>query len=451
MINTDEFSIPSGLKASFVSVVCDKFEGHKTQKETDASLRELHELARTLGLERGESYTQTKKKMDPATVLGSGKLEEIAMKAKEEGSEFLIFDFELTSSQVRNIKKMTSLGVIDRVNVILEIFAKHAKTREAKIQIEISRLQYILPRLSSLWSHLGRQKGGIGVRGGEGEQQIELDRRMIRERIEFCKKQLVDIEKSRIQQRKKRQSQVVTAALVGYTNAGKSSVMNRLCNVDVLEEDKLFATLDSTYRTLNPDSKPPMVLIDTVGFISNLPSTLVQGFKTTLESALEADLLVLIIDISDPQFKKHIEVTKDVLSQLGVNQKDILYIFNKKDLLSNPLTAKITLRNYPNSFLISSYDKMDMKNLRSHIINYFLEKQAYYDLFIPYQSGEAHAKVIGNTNMLSQINHEKGIFYRIRVPDFIFHNLQLNSFVLGPEDPLTKELKELEELENARS
>src|SRR5690606_30828400 len=201
--------------------------------------------------------------------------------------------------------------------------------REAKIQIEISRLQYLLPRLMGFWSHLNRQRGGVGVLGGEGEKQIELDRRIIRERIEFHKKELEGIRRSREQQKKKRQNKAVTAALVGYTNAGKSSLMNRMCRVNILEENKLFATLDSTFRTLNPDTHPPMILIDTVGFISNLPNTLIDGFKTTLESALEADLLILVCDLSDPNYKKHLQVTDEVLSELKLEDKDRIVVFTK--------------------------------------------------------------------------------------------------------------------------
>src|SRR5690606_20271848 len=292
--------------------------------ETNNSLRELRELLRTLGLVDGEEYVQNKKNIDPATMLGMGKLEEIADAAREEGSELLVFDFELTASQIRNIKAITKMEVVDRNTVILEIFAHHARTKEAKIQIEISRLQYLLPRLTSMWGHFTKQRGGGRAVGGEGEQQLELDRRMIRERIEHYKKQLVEVQRSREQQRKKRQNQAVTAALVGYTNAGKSSLMNRLCRVNVLEENILFATLDSTFRTLNPDSKPPMILIDTVGFISNLPNTLIEGFKTTLESAQEADLLVIVCDISDPNYQKQLRVTKEVLKELGVQEKEQL-------------------------------------------------------------------------------------------------------------------------------
>lgn len=435
-----EFTLDRSKKASLVSMICPKFSDHSTEEEVSRSLKELRELLRTLEIEAGQEYVQNRKTIDPATLLGSGRLLEIAEDAKAEGSSVLVFDFELTASQVRNIRKLTGLSVIDRVHVILEIFARHAQTREAKIQIEISRLRYVLPRLSGFWTHLSRQRGGVGVRGGEGEQQIELDRRIIRERIEFYKRELKELQKSREQQKKKRQNQAVTAALVGYTNAGKSSLMNRMCQVQILEENKLFATLDSTYRMLNPDTKPPMILIDTVGFISNLPSTLIEGFKTTLESAIEADLLVIVCDISDPHYEKHLQVTQEVLDELGVSNKEQMIVFNKKDLLPDEIKQRIIKRKNPNSFLVSSNDPEDIKGLRSAIINFFLEKQNHYDLFVPYDQGHIHSQLEGKTNILNRINHEKGIFYRVRVPSFIFDRLGVNAYVLAPDDPLREEL-----------
>jgi GTP-binding protein HflX len=433
-MNADEFKLPLGQKASLVSIVCDRFDSHSTLVETNNSLRELRELLRTLGLIAGEEYVQNRKQIDPATMLGEGKLIEIAEMAREEGSQLLAFDFELTASQVRNIKNITKMEVVDRNTVILEIFALHARTKEAKIQIEISRLRYLLPRLTSMWGHFSKQRASGAALGGEGEQQLELDRRMIRERIEFNKKQLEEVQKSRVEQRKKRQNQAVTAALVGYTNAGKSSLMNRLCRVNVLEENKLFATLDSTFRTLNPDSKPPMIMIDTVGFISNLPNTLIEGFKTTLESALEADLLVITCDISDPNYQKHLQVTEDILKELKIDEKHRIIVFNKKDLLNDPVRARILMRNYPNSFLVSSYNEEDMKNLREFIIDYFLSKQDHYDLYVPYEIGDAHSRIRANANIIKTTSHEQGIFYRIRVPDFIFQQLGLSAFILAPQD-----------------
>ena len=437
----NEFHIERNSKASLVSLICSKFSEHKTELETQRSLTELRELLRTLGMETGYQYVQNRKEIDPATVLGSGKLKEIAAQAKEENSNLLAFDFELTASQIRNVRQITGMSVVDRVHIILEIFAQHAKTREAKIQIEIARLQYLLPRLSGFWSHLGRQRGGVGVKGGEGEKQIELDRRIIRQRIEFLKKELKLIAKSREQQKKKRQNQAVTTALVGYTNAGKSSLMNRLCQVSQPEENKLFATLDTTMRTLNPDTKPPMILIDTVGFISNLPNTLIDGFKTTLESALEADLLIIVCDISNPNYKKQLQVTREVLTELGAGNREQIVVFNKKDLLNNPIKAKIIKRINPKSFVVSSFNQEDMKNLRDYIVNSFLEKQQKYDLFIPYEEGQAHSAVASKCNVLSTQNHEKGIYYRISLPDFIFHQLHLEAFILSPENPLRQQIK----------
>lgn len=439
MIEKD-YSLSTEAKACLVSMVCPKLKEHATEAETERSLQELKELMRTLDIEVQNQIIQNKKDVDPATMLGSGKLQEIAKKAKEEDANILVFDFELTASQIRNIKKITDLSVVDRCHVILEIFAKHAQTREAKIQIEIARLQYVLPRLSGFWTHLSRQKGGVGVRSGEGEQQIELDRRIIRSRIEFHKKELKEVIKSRDQQKKRRQNQAITAALVGYTNAGKSSLMNRLCQVDVLEEDKLFATLDSTFRTLTPDTRPPMILIDTVGFLSNLPNTLIDGFRTTLESAMEAELLIIVCDISDPHYEKHLQVTFDVLNELGVKDKEKLIVFNKKDLLEDHLKKKLAVRKNPDSFLVSTFDDSDMKDLREHIINYFLAKQAHYDLFVPYDAGSVHSSIEGKTNILSRNNLEKGIFYRVRVPEFIFQNLGIQKYVLAPDDPIFNEL-----------
>lgn len=435
----DDYKIELNKKATLVSLVCENFESHSNEAKMRASFKELRELLRTLEVEVGSEFFQNKKSLDAATMLGKGKLEEIAQAARAEGSELLAFDFELTASQVRNIKNITELEVIDRVTIILEIFAEHARTSEAKIQVEISRLQYMLPRLQSMWTHFSKQKGGIGLKG-EGEQQLELDRRIIRNKIESYKVQLKDIEKSRIQQRKKRQNKAVTAALVGYTNAGKSSLMNKLCKVNLLSENKLFATLDSTFRTLNPDSKPPMLLIDTVGFIQNLPNTLVAGFKTTLESALEADLLIIVCDLSDPNYKKHLEVTQEVLEELDIKDKDQIVVFTKKDLIQDAFLPKIVMRNLKASFLVSSHDDQDIEDLREYVINYFLDQQEHFDLFIPYSQAAAQSKILKNANILKSSHHENGTFYRIRIPSFIFNSLGLKEFILAPEDEFYKNI-----------
>jgi GTPase len=436
-----EFYIDRDTKAILVSVVCSQFKEHQSITDAERSMTELKDLMRTLGIPVGSSILQNRKAPDPATIIGKGKVEEVAQRAKEENCNLLVFDVELTASQARNIKDICGITVIDRCHVILEIFAQHARTKEAKIQIEMARLEYILPRLSGLWTHFTRQRGYRGMRSGEGEQQLELDRRYIRKRVQFLKKELKNITLSRQEQKKKRQNTSITAALVGYTNAGKTSIMNRLCKVDLVEEDMLFATLDSTYRLLNPDSKPPLILIDTVGFISNLPQHLINGFKTTLESAMEADLLILVCDISDPNYRKQIEVTLSVLNDLKIKDKDIVIVFNKKDKLGDWVKAKLITRNYPDSFLISTFDEEDMQKLRDYIMDYHLRRQAHYDLLIPYDDGHAHSAVMGKTNIVSKGTHQKGIFYRIRTPNFIFDTLKLSPYILAPDDPLRREIK----------
>jgi GTP-binding protein HflX len=434
-MNYDSFEIDFSAQTCLVSAVSPGLFGHKTETETEQSLEELKELLKTLGnTSHDRVFVQKRQALDAGTLIGKGKLEEIAAYCKDLQIKTLVFDIELTASQARNISKLTGMDVFDRCHVILEIFAKHARTREAKIQIEISRLKYLLPRLSSLWNHFSRQKGGIGIRGGEGEQQIELDRRMIRQKLSRYETQLQEMIKSRNEQKKNRSKSTLTAALIGYTNAGKSSLLNQLCQEQVYSEDKLFATLDSTYRTLTPDTKPPLILVDTVGFISNLPNTLIEGFKTTLESALEADLLLIVSDVSSPHFQKHIEVTESVLRDLKVDQKDRLYIFNKSDLVEDELIMRAQIGQYKNHFVTSVHDKDRMAKLREYIIDHFLSQQDHYDLFLPYEQGHLHSKIKSQTNIINSVDHEQGIFYRIKVPESIFNRLGVKKFILSPAE-----------------
>lgn len=429
----DDYSLSLSGKAALVSLISPQFEFHKTEDETMESLEELKDLIATLGFEYFESFIQQRAKPSAGTILGTGRLEEIARDAKAGGCETLIFDFELTASQVRNIKKITKLEVLDRCTVILEIFSQHARTKEAKIQIEISKLEYLLPRLTSYWTHFSKQKGGIGMKG-EGEQQLELDRRMIRKKIGTFKKQLEGIKVSRKEQSKRRQDKVIKIALVGYTNAGKSSLMNRLCRENVLEQNQLFATLDTTVRALTPQSHPPIVMIDTVGFLSNLPNTLIDGFKTTLESALEADLLVIVCDVSHPQYQKQIDVTEKVLAELGITDREKMLVMNKSDLLETKFEATVKARSYQDSFVVSTYDDQQMKDLREKMIQFFLDKQLAYDLFVEYKLGEVHAMIKAQTNVVITHHFEKGIHYRVKLPQFLFDSLPLKKYCLKPED-----------------
>jgi GTP-binding protein HflX len=428
-----EFTISQKEKVVLISIVCDNFEFHRSEDETYRSLEELKELLRTLKVEyHQEVFVQKKSKVDPATIIGSGKLKEICEVAKDHKCTTLVFDFQLSASQSRNIEEITKMKVVDRCNVIFQIFAEHAQTREAKIQIEISRLQYLLPRLTSLWTHFSRLKGGIGLKG-EGEQQLELDRRIIKRKVSNYKAQLEEIRVSRQEQSKKRQHQAIIAALVGYTNVGKSSLMNRMCQVDVLEENKLFATLDATYRLLSPETKPPVLLVDTVGFISNLPAPLIEGFKSTFASAKEADLLLLVSDISDPHWQKNLDVTEKTLAEMGLTEKPKFYIFNKRDQIQNELLVKVQLRKFTHHYLVSTHDTEDMKNLRSEILEYFLSRQNHYDFFIPFEDGLSHAQIKKLTNVVTTSVHEKGLFYRVRTPEYIYQRLGLQHYQLSPE------------------
>lgn len=435
-----DFSIGKEDKVILVSIVCETFEFHKTETETMRSLEELKELLRTLGVSYHDKvFVQKKAKLDPGTIIGTGKLKEICDAAKDYQCNYLVFDFQLSASQSRNIEEITKMKIVDRCNVIFQIFAEHAQTREAKIQIEISRLQYLLPRLTSLWTHFTRLKGGIGLKG-EGEQQLELDRRIIKKKISTYKDQLEEIRISRQEQSKKRQDQAIIAALVGYTNVGKSSIMNRLCNVQVTEENKLFATLDATYRLLSPETKPPVLLVDTVGFISNLPAPLVEGFKTTFASAQEADLLLIVSDIADPAWQSNLEVTEKTLIEMNLQDKQRFYIFNKKDLLQNDYLIKVQLHRFKPHFLISTQNNDDMLSLRKEILNYFLSRQNHYDLFVPYEDGQSHAQIKKLTNILTTTAHEKGLFYRVRTPDYIFQRMGLHHYQLSPDQVKLYEL-----------
>ena len=419
--------IQHNTKAILISLVCPQLEGHKTKEDTLYSLDELRELLHTLEVKTGKQYIQKRNRPDPGTLVGSGKIKEIAAYAKEEEASLLAFDCELTASQSRNISKITQLPVTDRVHIILEIFSQRAQTRQAKIQIEIARLQYFLPRLTGLWTHLGRQRGA-GVKSGEGEKQIELDRRIISSRINSLEKEIQIIARSKAQQKKKRQNQVLTVTLIGHTNAGKSSLANRLCSASLTEKDQLFSTLDTTVRTLNPDGRPPIVLTDTVGFISNLPNTLINGFKTTLESALEADLLVLVCDAHHPHWENHLKVTRQVLKELGECHRPCLLVFNKRDLLT-PEHIKNIYNKYPHNLMVSSFYQRDMKKLRQHIMEQLLKNQNHYKLFIPYEAGQAHSAVLGQCNIIKTIHRPKGIYYHIRTPHFLFHQLKLSDFI----------------------
>jgi GTPase len=301
------------------------------EREAEDYLDELSFLAETAGVEPVNRFVQKLEIANPRTFVGSGKIEEIAHYVNGNSVDMAIFDDELSPSQIRNIEKVLGCRILDRTNLILDIFASRARTSHAKTQVELAQYQYLLPRLTGLWTHLERQRGGIGLRG-PGETEIETDRRIIRDRISLLKTQLKKIDIQMTTQRKNR-GKMIRVALVGYTNVGKSTIMNLLSKSDVLAENRLFATLDATVRKVVIGNLP-FLLSDTVGFIRKLPHDLVESFKSTLDEVRESDLLVHIVDISHPSFEEQIKIVEETLRELKSNNKPLIIIFNKIDAFS---------------------------------------------------------------------------------------------------------------------
>lgn len=300
-----------------------------TEEKVAEYMDELEFLSLTAGLVTKKQFTQKLKKPDPRTFVGSGKVEEIDAYVKEHKIDVVVFDDDLSPSQLRNLENVFKVKIYDRSLLILDIFQARAQTAQAKTQVELARYQYLLPRLTRMWTHLERQRGGTGTRGGAGEKEIETDKRIIRDRISLLKKQLKDIDKQMEQQRKSR-GRLIRVALVGYTNVGKSTLMNLLSKSQVLAENKLFATLDTTVRKVVLGNLP-FLISDTVGFIRKLPHQLVESFKSTLDETREADIILHVVDISHPEFEDHIRVVNETLAEIGARDKPTILVFNKID------------------------------------------------------------------------------------------------------------------------
>jgi len=327
---------------------------NETEEQTKEYLDELEFLVQTAGGETVKSFTQKMLRPERATFVGTGKLEEIREYVQAEEIDIVVFDDELSPSQLRNIENELQVKILDRSNLILDIFANRAQTAQAKAQVELAQLQYLLPRLTRLWTHLERQKGGIGMRG-PGESQIETDRRLILNKIDLLKDKLKLIDRQNETQRKNRH-QLVRVALVGYTNVGKSTIMNMISKSDVFAENKLFATLDTTVRKVVIENLP-FLLSDTVGFIRKLPHHLVECFKSTLDEVREADILVHVVDISHHNFEDQIRTVNETLKELGAVDKQVITVFNKidayKPIQANPEDheSHLTLEDFEQSWM----------------------------------------------------------------------------------------------------
>lgn len=362
----------------------------QTKRLLTEYLDELAFLAETANAQTLERFTQSLPHPDSRTFVGTGKIEEIKNYVHEHDVDMVIFDDELAPSQLRNLEQIFNIEdkkvkVLDRNNLILDIFARRARTAHAKVQVELAQYQYLLPRLTRMWSHLERQKGGIGMRG-PGEQEIETDRRIVRDRISFLKKELAVIDRQKKTQRSNR-GDMPRLALVGYTNVGKSTLMNALSKSDVFAENKLFATLDTTVRKIVLENKP-FLLTDTVGFIRKLPHDLIESFKSTLDEVREADILIHVVDVSHPQFEDHIRVVNDTLKDIECGDKKSLLLFNKMDAfhpehdeasLEEPMSKEETLLYLKKTWMakmqsdvlfISAQNKINLDELRAWIVDH---------------------------------------------------------------------------------
>ncbi len=328
-------------------------------------LAELEELADTAGADSIFKIIQTKSTADSAFYIGKGKAEELAQLIELNDIDLAIFDDDLTPVQVRNLEKLFNRKIIDRSGLILDIFALRAKTKEAKTQVELAQLEYMLPRLTRAWTHLSKQYGGIGTKG-PGETQIETDRRMIRTRISHLKEKLKEIESQRQTQSKGRKD-FVRISIAGYTNAGKSTLFNLLTKSDVFAEDKLFATLDSTTRTVNFDTKEKILISDTVGFIRKLPTHLVASFKSTLNEVRDSDIILHTIDLSHPYFEDHLKVVEETLKEFGSKDKKEILVFNKVDSIIDKSIIEYVRNKYPNSVIISAQKGINISLLKKMI------------------------------------------------------------------------------------
>ena len=385
------------LKENIDAVLVGVIHQYQAEQVTNEYLAELAFLAETAGAKAIKSFTQKLDHPDSRTFVGKGKLQEIKKYCESKNIQLVIFDDELTGSQIQNIEKELGVMTIDRTDLILDIFASRAKTAQAKVQVELAQYQYLLPRLKGMWKHLERQGGGIGSRG-PGETEIETDRRIVKDKISLLRKRLAEIDKQSLTQRKER-GEFIRVALVGYTNVGKSTIMNLISKSDVFAENKLFATLDTTTRKVVL-GHTPFLLSDTVGFIRKLPHHLVESFKSTLDEVREADLLLHVVDISHPNYEEQLAVVEKTLQDLKTTDKPVITVFNKMDIyekntfdqwlspeikeqLLDDLRAKWHEKTRGKSVFISATEKENLDALRQKILN---EVRTLYQQKYPYKA-----------------------------------------------------------------
>ena len=380
----------------------------KDKHDAQSLLEELAELVTTLGIPIIETRLIHHREPHARYLIGSGKAQELAELVKAKALDVIIFDNDLTPAQQRNWEDLAGVTVADRHEIILDIFGARAQTREARLQVDLARMEYSMPRLTRAWSHLGQQGGGIGAKG-EGESQLEQDKRKIRSQIDRLKRELQEVRQARATQRKDRKrTPVPNAAIVGYTNVGKSSLLRRLTGADVLVEDKLFATLDTTTRKVALPNKQPLLLTDTVGFIRRLPHQLVESFNATLEEAVVADFLIHVIDASQPQALEFYQTTMRVLSELGADTKETLVVFNKVDKVQEPEVLADFRRQFPDSVFISVRTGQGLEKLVERIGDFVSNSTVSVQLRVPLQRSDLLAKLHRDGRVL-ELRYEEDV------------------------------------------
>ncbi|HEX3694982.1 MAG TPA: GTPase HflX [Polyangia bacterium] len=400
-----------------------------TDADFEDALGELGRLARTLGLGVVASVSQKRGSFHSATYVGAGKMEDLKLAIAESGADVVLVDHEISPSQARNLEKATELPVMDRTGVILEIFHRHARSRAARAQVEIVRLQYMAPRMRELGAGRDRQRGGIGGKGA-GESTMELDRRKIRDRVAELTDELSHLETEARTQRARRKD-LNRVALVGYTNAGKSTLMRALTGSDVYIADKLFATLDTTVRSLEPPTFPPVLLSDTVGFIDNLPHDLVASFKSTLDEALEASLLLHVVDASDRGWRRQLAVTREVLTEIGAGDLPHLLLFNKMDRVGDAVAqaalAQVVLSQWPDAIMMSARSPDDVAFLRQRLASAFRQNLIEDEILVPYSRQQLRAVLFAECEVLNERYVDDGVVFRVRATAAALEKLRVAS------------------------
>jgi GTPase len=389
-----------------------------SKEEAESLLEELGGLASSLGLEIAGRALVKLRERNPALLLGSGKADEIAAAAKAEGADSIVFDHQLSPVQQRNWEELSGLKAYDRNELIIRIFASRARTKEAALQVELAQLEYSLPRLAHSYDSLSRQRGGRYGTKGSGEQKIELDRREIERRIHEIKDELKDVRRIRDVQRARRdKASFRSVAIVGYTNSGKSTLLNALTSADVLAEDKLFATLDPTTRRLRTSSGGAVLLTDTVGFVRNLPHYLVEAFKATLEEATRADLLVIVADASDPGVAGHLETTSKVLREIGAGERPSFLVLNKIDLAADPAAAAILSARFPDAILASARTGEALDRIKAAIEERLAASSGEMRLRVPDADYAAVALLHREAAVLEESHDGEATLVRALVPE----------------------------------